>query len=520
MHGKHLNNVFDFDFEFDSGKILWAPLVDSVYISSFGRRKSWLVPAQILIGFFMLFLSQNINEWMGDGGEKPQMVRLTVVFFMLWMLTATQDIALDGWALKMLDRANVGHAATCNVVGQGAGGFVGFILLLLLESKDFANQYIFSEPRSEGLVTLAGFLMFWGCVFLIVTVMVAILKTESSEDEKQLESNPEFGAIRVYKLLWKILKLKSIQKFAAIVLTVGLCYAAADAMTNLKLVEYGIPRDKIALLTVPMLPFNIILPIVLSKYTTGPFPLNVYIRAFPFRLVMTTAIVCFVYVTPTIIKNHTDHDGVGIPLYYYIVLVLMHMMEKLPAFMMYICKFHGIFFMLQLTIIKFSINEFINLSFLYSAILAFVAKISDPLIGSTYVTLLSTLMNFGSVASHTLALWLVDLITWKSCELPSGPILLSNAMEAMNNHCVNQNQTDTCTKEWKGKCHSDIDGFYIEVCINSIYGLFWWFWARKMIDRVQRIPSNDWLILSSRSVNDKKNITTVSSDSKVSICYM
>ena len=33
-----------------SMKILWAPLVDSVYVARFGRRKSWLVPVQYLIG--------------------------------------------------------------------------------------------------------------------------------------------------------------------------------------------------------------------------------------------------------------------------------------------------------------------------------------------------------------------------------------------------------------------------------------------------------------------------------------
>ena len=31
-------------------KLLWAPLVDSVYYAKFGRRKSWLVPVQYLIG--------------------------------------------------------------------------------------------------------------------------------------------------------------------------------------------------------------------------------------------------------------------------------------------------------------------------------------------------------------------------------------------------------------------------------------------------------------------------------------
>ena len=35
-------------------KLLWAPLVDSVYLKSMGRRKTWLVPVQILCGIFMI----------------------------------------------------------------------------------------------------------------------------------------------------------------------------------------------------------------------------------------------------------------------------------------------------------------------------------------------------------------------------------------------------------------------------------------------------------------------------------
>ena len=31
-------------------KIFWAPLVDSLYIARFGKRKSWIVPIQCLIG--------------------------------------------------------------------------------------------------------------------------------------------------------------------------------------------------------------------------------------------------------------------------------------------------------------------------------------------------------------------------------------------------------------------------------------------------------------------------------------
>lgn len=53
-------------------------------------------------------------------------------------------------------RRNVGWASTCNSVGQTAGYFLGNILFLALESADFCNKYLRSEPQETGLITLAG----------------------------------------------------------------------------------------------------------------------------------------------------------------------------------------------------------------------------------------------------------------------------------------------------------------------------------------------------------------------------
>lgn len=55
-------------------------------------------------------------------------------------------------------------------------------------------------------------------------------------------------------------------------------------MTGLKLVEAGVPKEQLALLAVPMVPLQIILPLIISKYTAGPRPLDVFYKAFPFRL--------------------------------------------------------------------------------------------------------------------------------------------------------------------------------------------------------------------------------------------
>ena len=59
-------------------------------------------------------------------------------------------------------RRNVGWASTCNSVGQTAGYFLGNVLFLALESADFCNKYLRSEPKDTGLVTLAS--KFWSAL--------------------------------------------------------------------------------------------------------------------------------------------------------------------------------------------------------------------------------------------------------------------------------------------------------------------------------------------------------------------
>jgi len=103
--------VFSFVFWPFSLKLLWAPLVDSIYLPAFGRRKSWLVPTQYLIGIFMFILScsSSVDEVVKpasstDSAVSINITLLTSMFFMLTFLAATQDIAVDGWALTMLSR--------------------------------------------------------------------------------------------------------------------------------------------------------------------------------------------------------------------------------------------------------------------------------------------------------------------------------------------------------------------------------------------------------------------------------
>lgn len=78
--------------------------MDALFWPKFGRRKTWLVPVQYLIGIVMIIMSSSVTSWLGSNDEAPSMSILIISFLFLNFLAATQDIAVDGWALTMLKR--------------------------------------------------------------------------------------------------------------------------------------------------------------------------------------------------------------------------------------------------------------------------------------------------------------------------------------------------------------------------------------------------------------------------------
>ena len=115
-------------------KLLWAPLVDAAYVRRWGRRKTWLVPTQLLIGATMLLSRGRVDAWVAAAA--PPVPRIAAYFAALYALCATQDVAVDGWALTLLSKRRAGWAATCNGVGQSLGyalSYVGFVALHVLQ---------------------------------------------------------------------------------------------------------------------------------------------------------------------------------------------------------------------------------------------------------------------------------------------------------------------------------------------------------------------------------------------------
>lgn len=401
-----------------SMKLLWAPIVDSLYWNKWGKRKSWLIPTQYLLGIFMIFLSSHVNQWLAVDGDELNVAALTAVFFLLNFLAATQDIAVDGWALTMLKRCNVGHASTCNSVGQTAGFFLGYVAFIALESAEFCNNYLRSVPSNAGMVTLPAFLFFWGIVFLITTTLVAVLKKENAEyRDTSSKDHDDLNITESYKLLWKIINMRPIKILAAVLLTVKFTFAACDAVSSLKIVEAGVPKDKLALLVVPLVPLQIFLPLALSKYTTGARPMEVYIKAIPYRIIFSILAPVIVWFTPMIIGANNGK----VPVYYYVILVVQYAIYQIFLYAMFV------------------------------AVMAFFAKISDPAVGGTYMTLLNTVCNMGGNWPTSIVLWLVDEFTWKECVRVGDAVTNSTVTENFNSTCANKIDEEVNSNDYSTK---------------------------------------------------------------------
>ncbi|PFH34925.1 putative Acetyl-coenzyme A transporter [Besnoitia besnoiti] len=173
-------------------KLLWAPLVDALHSPRIGRRRSWLLPVQFLAGSLMVWggAPERIMNWIGDGADgqtEPNVESLTLFFGILYFLMATQDIAVDGWALTMLSADNKGMASTCNTVGQTLGYFVSYVGFLALNDPQTCRRFLpaalLPAAVKEGdqpaaLLDLAGFLRFWGWVIIGTTAAVLLFFPE------------------------------------------------------------------------------------------------------------------------------------------------------------------------------------------------------------------------------------------------------------------------------------------------------------------------------------------------------
>ena len=81
-----------------------------------------------------------------------------------------------------------------------------------------------------------------------------------------------------------------------------MAFAAVDSVAGLKLLDQGVPKEKMAMLAIPLTPVQIILPAILAPYTTGDEPLKLWFKSYVPRLVVGGIFTLWVYFTPAMLQ--------------------------------------------------------------------------------------------------------------------------------------------------------------------------------------------------------------------------
>ena len=226
-----------------SFKILWAPIIDSVYSRRFGRNQTWLVPIQLIIGIILLILSFYLESLLIN----LRIVILTIIFFLICFLTASQDIVVDGWCVALFVSLNPQWSSTCHIIGITIGGFIGSTILLTFESSNFTNKYI-REPLSlphypEGLFSLEQFTRFFGLIFIAISIIIAITSVFKKQSNKtnnihiHKTRQTKLNLFETYLAIIELYKKPCIHQLTLILLTCNVGFGATYFMTNLTLLE-------------------------------------------------------------------------------------------------------------------------------------------------------------------------------------------------------------------------------------------------------------------------------------------
>ncbi|KAI8054169.1 acetyl-coenzyme A transporter 1 [Gilbertella persicaria] len=424
-------------------KLLWSPIVDAVYNPTLGRRKSWIVPIQILTGILFYLLGNHIDQMMN--AEHVPIYTLMYSFLTTIFFCATQDIAVDGWALTLLSKDSLSYASTAQTIGLNCGYFLSFTVFLSFNSSEFSNKYLRSVPQDVGVLGLGEYMRFWAVMYLIITAYLVFFKKEINvEDEES-----QLGIAGVYSTIWKICQLPHMRSFVLVLLVSKLGFICHEAATSLKLLEKGFSREDLAFSVLLDFPLQIFFGYYAAKWSNGTRPLKPWLYAFYGRLACSA-------LGMLIVAGYPQGQSVG--MFYFGVIMLS---TVLSSFM--------------------STVQFVSIS-------AFMTSIADPVIGGTYMTLLNTFSNFGGTWPKFFVLEAVDYFTVNTCSLSN------DAGEVIA--CTTDTGKELC-QQIHGTCQIQRDGYYTAGTLCVVLGLVMLIgYIKPTVKQLERYPKKMWRLNS------------------------
>lgn len=377
------------------------------------------------------------------------------------------------------------------------GYFLSNQLLIILSDPVRCHKYL-GTAEGEPLVTLPFFMLFFGWVFIIVTVLVSVFKAENNDNTAVTGNSPDeelnmksglkndsdedcaddgdetLSLADTLRQCMQVISLKPVQTMAFVLMTVRVSFAAADACNSYKLQEYGMTKEDLASVAPITLVMSLVLPPLFGEAVVRR-PIDGVL--FGFRMKIVVCVLLWLLFEYLAITHQTDSTNVNL--------------------------FFGLFIFL-------SICQLAASTLMFLGFFGFFSMVADPVIGGTYMTFLATLSNLGCLWPNTVALYVLPKLTFMSCSMADvvdsgvrGSVSLFSCYQYATTSVMKNDlnisidldaTTDNITEcsNQGGTCGIGLDGYTILTAMCAAYGVMWYWYNRRALLNCQNLPKSAW----------------------------
>jgi len=219
------------------------------------------------------------------------------------------------------------------------------------------------------------------------------------------------------------------------------------------MIELGVHKDKVGLMNVPLQFVQILTPLLIFKKIDLNRPFDLFLKIYPIRLLITLVLAMWIFITPYFRDLNNEYS-----LTYFVLYIILN------------SSYSFVFALMGLTKSTF------------------FTRISDEKIGSTYMTLLNTVSNFG--ISFFFFLFPKSLKNCNKVIVPTHPKL---ELLIEQNVCSTETEAKIC-REIGGDCITTFDAFYLLALLCVLIGTLWLSIFKQTLLNLQSLPKSCWRV--------------------------
>ena len=220
-------------------KFLWAPIVDALHVPAltrrFGRRRGWLLLAQLLLMLAIVLLA------LTDPARSPLLVALGAL--LVATSSATQDIVVDAFRVESLPENEQAAGMASYVAAYRIGMLVSTAGALFVVSGFEGVGFIKSAAWRAGYVAMAG--------LVLIGMVTALLATEPPQSRSADATSEDVPPLKRVALaaggaFMEFLSRKDAWAALAFVVLFKFTDAFSGAMTAPFVIDIGFTRNDYA----------------------------------------------------------------------------------------------------------------------------------------------------------------------------------------------------------------------------------------------------------------------------------